>query len=135
MRQMSLRRFAIATSTVAFATVFSVGWSHQGGISVSVDSAQAAYRVSVYRAYSHNYASYRVDGSLPWYAVRAYYMGGPWCGVGGTSGYGYGTAAGGGWGGSWTCYSGWADYAARNAIGCTPGTIVKAGDGINYLCQ
>ena len=114
MRQMSLRRFAIATSTVAFATVFSVGWSHQGGVSVSVDSAQAAYRVSVYRAYSSNYARY--GGGIPWYAVRAYYMGGPW------SGMPY-------------HWNGWADYAAVNGIGCTPGTIVKAGDGINYLCQ
>ena len=121
MRQMGLRRLAIATSTIAFATVFSVGWSHQGGISVSVDSAQAAYRISVYRAYSHNYASYRVDASLPWYAVRAYYMGGPWSGT-----------PANGWPYHWT---GWADYAQQNGIGCAPGTIVKAGDGINYLCQ
>jgi hypothetical protein len=119
MRQMSLRRLAIATSTIAFATVFSVGWSHQGGISVSVDSAQAVYRISVYRAYSSNYARY--GGGVPWYAVRAYYMGGPWSGVGG-NGVPY----------HWT---GWADYAAQNGIGCTPGTIVKAEDGIDYLCQ
>src|SRR5262245_45260069 len=60
-------------------------------------------------------------GTSSWYAVRAYYAGGPWCAVGGTSGYGM---AGGLWGGSWTCYSGWADYAQRNGIGCTPGTLV-----------
>ena len=32
-------------------------------------------------------------------------------------------------------YTGWADYAARNGIGCTPGTAIKGGDGIMYNCQ
>ena len=41
MKQARLRKFAIATSTVAFAALFSVGWSEQRGISLSVDSAQA----------------------------------------------------------------------------------------------
>jgi len=45
--------------------------------------------------------------------VRAYYAGGPWT-------YGY---------------SDWHDYAARNGIGCEPGTLVKGGDGIMYFCQ
>jgi hypothetical protein len=45
--------------------------------------------------------------------VRAYYFGGPWS-------YGY---------------SGWTDYAARNGIGCVPGSLVKGGDGIMYVCQ
>jgi hypothetical protein len=48
--------------------------------------------------------------------VRAYYFGGPW------SGTGY-------------SYTGWSDYAGRNGIGCTPGTVVKGGDGIWYNCQ
>ena len=121
MRQMSLRKFAIATSTFAFATMFSVGWSHQGSISVSVDSAQAEYRLRVNRAYSRNYANYRPDATLSWYAVRAYYMGGPWSGT-----------PANGWPYQWT---GWTNYAAQNGIGCTPGTIVKGGDGINYACQ
>ena len=30
-------------------------------------------------------------------------------------------------------YTGWADYAARHGIGCTPGTAIKGGDGIMYL--
>ena len=62
--------------------------------------------------------------------MRAYYAGGPWCAVG--TGEGFGT---GWWAGRWGCYSGWADYAQRNGIGCTPGSIVKGGDGINYVCQ
>jgi hypothetical protein len=53
---------------------------------------------------------------LPWFAVRAYYAVGP------LSGPGY----------SW---AGWSDYATRAGIGCTPGTVVKGGDGILYLCQ
>jgi hypothetical protein len=46
------------------------------------------------------------------YAVGAYYAGGPWYG-----------------------YSGWSDYAARNAISCTPGTMVKLEDGLMHVCQ
>ena len=60
-----------------------------------------------------------------------YYAGGPWCAVGAGV---YGTA-GGVWGNSYSCYSGWADYAARKGIVCTPGTVIKGGDGILYLCQ
>jgi hypothetical protein len=44
--------------------------------------------------------------------VRAYYAGGPWYG-----------------------YSGWDDYRARNAISCTPGSMVKLDDGQMYVCQ
>ena len=46
----------------------------------------------------------------------------------------FGTA-GGVWGNSYSCYSGWADYAQRNGIVCTPGTVIKGGDGILYLYQ
>jgi hypothetical protein len=60
------------------------------------------------------YNEYIADTSgLPWYAVRAYYAGGPWY---------YGT-------------KGWDDYAARGGIGCTPGSLTKGGDGIMYVCQ
>ena len=123
MKQVALRKLAIATSTIVFAALLTVG--------SSVENAQAR------RLYIHpyNYNSYIADQSgLSWYAVRTYYAGGPWCGVGGTSGYGYG-AAGGGWGGSMTCYSGWDDYKQRNGIGCDPGTLIKGGDGIMYVCQ
>ena len=125
---MSLKTLAIATSTVACAALLSFGWSPQGGVSLSVDKAQAATRVVV-RPYLHGPYSV-LDGSLPWYAVRAYYAGGPWCRVG------TGVFGGGGvFGGNYTCYSGWADYAARNGIVCTPGTVIKGGDGILYMCQ
>ena len=127
MKQLVLRKLAIAASTVAFAAMFTVGWSQQRGLSLSVESAQA--RRLYVTPYPYN--SYIADQSgLPWYAVRAYYAGGPWCGV--ATGFGFGTAGGLN---SWTCYTGWADYAQRNGIGCTPGSIVKGGDGINYVCQ
>jgi len=41
MKQIALRDFAIATSTIAFAVLFTVGWSVQSGVSLSVDNAQA----------------------------------------------------------------------------------------------
>jgi len=123
---MSLKTLAIATSTVACAALLSFGWSPQGGVSLSVDKAQAATRVVV-RPYLHG--PYSVLTGLPWYAVRAYYAGGPWCAAG-AYGYGYGPGLN-----NYSCYSGWADYAARNGIVCTPGTVIKGGDGILYMCQ
>src|SRR5215470_1732888 len=76
MRQIGLRNFAIATTTVAFATLFSVGLSEQRSISLSVESAQARTRLYVYPSY---YNPYIADTSgLSWYPVRAYYAGGPW---------------------------------------------------------
>ena len=126
MKQAGLGKSLIAISAVAVATLFSVGWSEQGGLSLSVQSAQARARLYVGRYY---YNPFRADlTGVPWNAVRAYYAGGPWC----ATGVGFGT---GWWAGPWGCYSGWADYAQRNGIGCTPGTIVKGGDGINYVCQ
>lgn len=41
MKQMSLRKVAIATSTLACAALFSFSWSEQRGVSLSVDNAQA----------------------------------------------------------------------------------------------
>jgi len=138
MKQAGLGKSLIAISAVAVATLFSVGWSEQGGLSLSVQSAQARARLYVGRYY---YNPFRADlTGVPWNAVRAYYAGGPWCatGVGFGTGVGYGTGLGfgtGWWAGRWGCYSGWDDYAQRNGIGCTPGSIVKGGDGINYVCQ
>lgn len=112
--KMTLRTVALATSTVVCATLWSVGWSEQGGVSVSISKAEAQRARVVIRT---GYAANAVYTSNPaWYAVRAYYMGGPWSGVG-------------------YSYAGWPDYAAGNGIGCTPGTVVKGGDGILYNCQ
>jgi hypothetical protein len=60
------------------------------------------------------YTAYIADSSgLSWYAVRAFYAGGPW----------------------YVGSNGWDDYAAQNSIGCTPGNLIKGGDGIMYVCQ
>lgn len=112
--KMTLRTLAIATSTVACATLWSVGWSEQGGVSLSVTKAEAQ-RARVYIRSGYAVNAVYVDNPS-WYAVRAYYMGGPWGGLG-------------------YSYTGWPDYAARNGIGCTPGTPIKGGDGIMYNCQ
>ena len=111
--KMTLRTAAIAIATFACAALFSPGWSEQDGVSLSVGKAEAYTRVYVHPAYS---AVYVPSEGLSWYAVRAYYFGGPW------SGRAY-------------SYAGWDDYAARNGIGCTPGKVVKGGDGIMYNCQ
>jgi len=113
--RMSLKTLAIATSTFACAALLSFGWSPQGGVSLSVDKAQAYTRVVV-RPYLHGPYAVLSGGGLPWYAVRTYYAGGPW------SGPGY----------SW---AGWPDYKARSGIVCDPGSVIKGGDGILYMCQ
>jgi len=41
MKQMSPRKAAIAVSTIVCAAMLSFGWSEQGGVSLSVGSAQA----------------------------------------------------------------------------------------------
>jgi hypothetical protein len=111
--KMTLRTAAIATATFACAALFSPGWSEQGGVSLSVSKAEAYTRLYIHPAYS---AVYVPSAGLAWYAVRAYYFGGPWSGPG-------------------FSYAGWDDYAARNGIGCRPGTVVHGGDGILYNCQ
>lgn len=81
--------------------------------SAALLSSEADARARVY-IYSPN-PYYTLTG-VPWYAVRAYYANGPWSGPG-------------------FSYAGWSDYAGRNGIGCTPGTPIKGGDGIMYMCQ
>ncbi len=113
--KMTLRTAVIATSTFVCTALFSLGWSEQGNLSLSISKADAQGRLYIRSGYATNAVYHHVDG-LSWYAVRAYYWGGPW------SGPGY-------------SYAGWSDYATRNGIGCTPGTIVTGGDGILYNCQ
>ena len=112
---MNFKTMAIASATLACAAMFSPGWSEQGGLSLSTTKAEAQARIIVRPGYAASSVYFHSD-SLPWYAVRAYYQGGPWAG----DRYGY---------------SGWADYAKRNGIGCVPGSAIKGGDGIMYRCQ
>lgn len=83
-------------------------------VSLSTNKADA-HRLYVGPHYAVH-AVYFNAPDLPWYAVRAYYFNGPWSGP-------------------YYSWAGWNDYAAKNGIGCRPGTGVKGGDGILYLCQ
>lgn len=104
MKQIGLKLFAVAVSTIAVAA-----------LSMGNAEARRLY-VGAYHHY-HPYNDYVADTSgLPWYAVRAYYADGPWSGP------------------YWS-YTGWSDYAAQNGIACEPGTLIKGGDGIMYVCQ
>ena len=58
MKQAGLGKSLLAISAVAIATLFSVGWSEQGGLSLSVQSAQARARLYVTPYY---YNPYRAD--------------------------------------------------------------------------
>jgi hypothetical protein len=106
---------AIATSVFACAALLSPSPSKQGGVPLSINKAEAQARVYIRQGYAAS-ADYVQSEGLSWYAVRAYYWGGPW------SGPRY-------------SYTGWADYAARNGIGCTPGNSAIGQDGIRYRCQ
>jgi hypothetical protein len=121
MKEVMLRKVAITMSTIALAAL-SIGWS--------VENAQAR---RIYVTPHYGYGPYVADQSgLSWYAIRAYYAGGPWCGVAGGS---YSPTTGAFGRASWTCYNGWADYKQLNGLGCDPGTRIKGGDGIMYVCQ
>jgi hypothetical protein len=104
----------IAATSLASATLLSPDWTEQSGLSLTVSQAEARTRVYIRTGYLGS--GYYTATGLPWYAVRAYYYDGPWSGPG-------------------FSYAGWSDYAARNGIGCTPGTAIKGGDGIMYNCQ
>ncbi len=157
----STKKLSLAASAFAFAALFSFSWSEQR-ISLSIEGAEARvgrpltpvsvagvarrqyrraaigtaaavgagaayyggagyYAGSPYysdtvrgarAAYVGDYAGSGPISTRPHYAVSAYYAGGPWYG-----------------------YSGWSDYAARNGIACTPGTMVRLDDGLMHVCQ
>jgi hypothetical protein len=70
------------------------------------------YRPGVWGARAAYYGAAPAASTPAWSVVTAYRAGGPWYG-----------------------YSGWDDYRARNGIVCTPGTWIKAADGVQYPCQ
>ncbi|WP_245284561.1 MULTISPECIES: hypothetical protein [unclassified Bradyrhizobium] len=159
MTQRMVRNTAIALSTFACATLFSITWSEQGGVSASVESAQA--RVG------RPLTPMSVAGVARRQTRRAAYGYGVGAGVAATAAVATAaatTAAYSGWGtNNWTDsyaaqtdprfgqpyyparayqrvspyygYAGWADYKAANGIGCEPGTMTKMPDGNMYVCQ
>jgi hypothetical protein len=146
----------IGAAVLASAALLSVGWSEQGGVSLSVESAQArvgrpltpvsvagvARRHARRGAYGAGYygaglAGAAVAGTAAAVAAAPYYYGG-----GAYHGGYYGPGAGpyaagtgpyasyGGYG-----HSSWDDYAKQNGIACRPGTTIKLDDGKTYPCQ
>jgi hypothetical protein len=133
---MNLKKVAIAASAFACAAVFSFGWSEQGGVSLSIESAQARVgrpltpmsgagvarrhtRRAVYGAgvVGAGVVGAGVVGAGAYYAGRGYYGGG---GPYAYYGNGYGVSN---------------DYAARNGFVCRPGTWFRGEDGMQHLCQ
>ena len=143
-----VRKAALAASAFTCAALFSFGWSEQGGISLSIESAQArvgrpltpvsvagvARRQTRRAAYGYGagvvgagLAGAAVVGTAaavataPYYGRTGYYSGGPYYrGAGGPyAAYGYPVQ----------------DYATRNGWVCQPGTMVKLDDGRMHLCQ
>ncbi|UGY05426.1 hypothetical protein [Bradyrhizobium quebecense] len=154
-----VRNTAIALSTFACATLFSITWSEQGGISASVESAQAR----VGRPLTPMSAA----GVARRHTRRAAYGYGVGAGIAATAAVATAAATApvyAGWGtNNWTDayaaqtdphfgkpyyparayyggspyygYAGWSDYKAANGITCEPGTMTKMADGHTYVCQ
>jgi hypothetical protein len=155
-------RVAIGVSTFALATLLSINWSGQGGVSVSTDSAQArvgrpltpvsvagvARRQNRRAAYGYGVgaglaagAAVATAGAVAAATAPGYYA----------PGYGYGNtyaAQNDPYFGQphyatrayyarspYYGYTGWEDYSGRNFIKCQPGTMTKLDDGRMYPCQ
>lgn len=135
---------ALAVATFACSAIFSFGWSEQGGVSLSVESAQArvgrpATPVSVAgvarrqtrRTYGYGAAGAAAVGAAvvgtAAAAAAASYYGGP--------GYHSGTGYYGG--GPYYGYGGHPvqPYAGPNGFTCQPGSMVTLDDGRTYPCQ
>jgi hypothetical protein len=135
MKQVSLRKIAIAASAFACTALLSFGWSEQGGVSLSVESAQA--RVG------RPLTPMSVAGVARRQTRRAVYG----AGVVGAGAVAAGAYYGGG--GPYAYYQSeyandtgsgynhvsWDDYARRNGFVCRPGTWFKGDDGLQHICQ
>ena len=125
-------KIAIAATTLACATLFSVGWSEQRGVSLSIESAQARigrpltpmsaagvarrhYRRGAYGYGGYGYGAGVVGAGVAAGAVAATTV------AAATSPWGY--QAGGAYaGGGWYASSPWGDYECRapHAYPCLP---------------
>ena len=139
-----VRKAALAASAFACTALLSFGWSEQGGLSLSVESAQArvgrpltpvsvagvARRQTRRAVYGAGIAGAAVVGTAaavaaaPYYGGAGYYSGGPYYqgaryARDSYAAYGYPVQ----------------DYATRNGFRCQPGTLTKLDDGRMYRCQ
>jgi hypothetical protein len=141
MKQVSLRKIAIAASAFACTALLSFGWSEQGGVSLSVESAQArvgrpltpmsvagvARRQTRRAVYGAGVVGAGAVAAGAYYAGRGYYGGGgPYAyyqnEYANDTGTGYNHVS-------------WDDYARRNGFVCRPGTWFKGDDGLQHICQ
>jgi hypothetical protein len=149
MKQISLKIAAIATSTFACATLLSIDWSEQSGVSLSVESAQARVGrpltpVSVAGvARRQNRRAYRYDAAGIAGPMAVNYAGIAAASAGTAAAVGAATSPGWGWGssawGSQAYYgaptanpSGW--YITATGMACTPGALITGGNGLPFLC-
>jgi hypothetical protein len=136
MKQIRLGKAAIAISVFACATLLSVNWTEQKGVSLSVESAQARVGrpltpVSVAGVARRQGRRAAVGAA----AVGAGVAGAAVVGAGiATAGY-YGAPAPYYGSGGPYAYYGAQDYATRNGFVCQPGTMVRLDDGRMYPCQ
>jgi len=128
MKKMSLRNVAIAGSVVACAALLSPSWSEQGGLSLSVESAQArvgrpltpvsvagvARRQTRRAVYGAGVVGAAAIGT------SAYYGGGPYAGVGPYASYNNGV---------------WVQPYDINGPRCQPGSLTRMDDGQMHVCQ
>ena len=103
-------KLAIAMATFTCATIFSLGWSEQGGVSLSVESAQA--RVG------RPLTPVSVAGVARRQTRRAVY---------GTAAVGAAAAAG--------AYGYYHYPSYGQGFVCQPGTYFRGEDGRQHLCQ
>ncbi|MGY2903584.1 hypothetical protein [Bradyrhizobium sp. URHC0002] len=132
MKQVSLGKAAIAIAVFACATILSVDWTEQKGVSLSVESAQARVGRPLTPVSVAGVA--RRQGRRA--AVGAAVVGAGVVGAGiAAAGY-YGTPAPYyGVGGGPYAYYGGQDYATRNGFLCQPGAMTRLDDGRMYPCQ
>ena len=136
MKQIRLGKAAIAISVFACATLLSVNWTEQKGVSLSVESAQARVGrpltpVSVAGVARRQGRRAAVGAA----AVGAGVVGAGLVGAGIASAGYYGAQAPYYGGGGPYAYYGAQDYATRNGFVCQPGTMVRLDDGRMYPCQ
>jgi hypothetical protein len=136
MKQVCFGKAAIAISVFACATLLSVNWTEQNGVSLSVESAQARVGRPLTPVSVAGVA--RRQGRRA--AVGAAAVG---AGVAGAAVVGAGIASAGYYGapapyygsGGPYAYYGAQDYATRNGFVCQPGTMTRLDDGRMYPCQ
>ena len=138
MKQVRLGKTAIAISVFACATLLSVNWTEQKGVSLSVESAQARVGRPLTPVSVAGVA--RRQGRRAAIGAAAVGAGVVGAGIATAGYYGatapyYGATAPYYGGGGPYAYYGAQDYATRNGFVCQPGTMVRLDDGRMYPCQ